>query len=63
MISSDHLKVMTVCNLEYISAIWKKIDLKYMSILTANTIEESLVQLGLVDLELKLMQEFFDNHL
>jgi len=59
----ETLKSMTVCNLKYITAIWRKVDLKYMSTLTSNMIDECKAAGIEDDLELCLMLDFYNNYM
>ena len=57
------LKSKTICNLMYISVVWKKIDLRSMSKITKMTISGSTDGTCQQDLELKLMLDLFDHHM
>lgn len=54
---------MTVCNLDYIIAVWKKVDLRAMANITNNILEELKEKDCSEDVELKALAVFYESRL
>ncbi|XP_067945451.1 uncharacterized protein [Watersipora subatra] len=60
---TSKLKSMTVCNLDYIIAVWKKVDLRAMANITNNILEELKEKDCSEDVELKALAVFYESRL